>query len=67
MFENPRTGRTQRFLYRLAFCVLRYVALPPTRGQPPPPSLASSGRARRGEPAPAGPVRGPASSPRWRA
>jgi hypothetical protein len=66
MFKDPRTGRTQRFLYRLAFCFLRYVALPPTPGHPPPPSLASSGQARRGEPAPAGPARGSCSSPRWR-
>jgi hypothetical protein len=63
MFENPRTGRTQRFLYRLAFCLLRSVALPPAPTLPQP---RSPHRARRGEPAGACPVRGPSFPSRWR-
>jgi hypothetical protein len=64
MLENPRTGRTHRFLYRLVFCLLRSVALPPAAPidpQPRPPD-----RARRDEPAQACPVRGSSSTPRWR-
>ena len=57
MFESPRTGRTQRFLYRLAFCLLRNVALPPAAPIPPQPR--SPNRAHRGEPAASCPVRGP--------
>jgi hypothetical protein len=59
IFERPRTGRTQRFLYRLAFCLLRNVALPPTATTLPQPR--SPSRARRGEPAASCPARGPSS------
>jgi hypothetical protein len=57
MFESPRTGRTHRFLYRLAFSLLRSVALPPAT--PTLPQSRSPNRALRGEPAPSAPVRGP--------
>ena len=57
MFESPRTGRTHRFLYRLAFSLLRSVALPPAATTLPQPR--SPNRARRGEPAASGPARGP--------
>ncbi len=57
MLESPRTGRTQRFLYRLAFSLLRNVALPPAT--PTLPQSRSPNRAHRGELAPSGPVRGP--------
>jgi hypothetical protein len=64
MLENPRTGRTHRFLYRLAFCLLRSVALPPVAPIDPQPR--SPDRARQGEPVQACPVRGSSFPFRWR-
>jgi hypothetical protein len=64
MFENPRTGRTQRCLYRLAFCLLRSIALPPAASTPL--KSRSPNRARRGEPAQPCPVRGSFLPFRWR-